>query len=461
MNHDHWNKETSVIQNDFLVENGIDTKKITAVSCDFSLLDPKIFITNDKEKYFIFYDIHDSTEYPSFLQKFLDQWLSLTKNAVVVIHDISPIDANYVMEPSGDPLCPRTRDIHFSGQHYGGYKECETLIKWLNKHKKNIKSVPATSIVYFDTCPKNTEVVLCMRCQCNYSCDYCIGNRNKDTVELHDLDKLSKIYQATEPYIVTLFECKSGEPTLHPQIKEILSLCTSYGTVSMPTNNSLKPSKWLSKDYAKSILLNVTLHPQAETNLDAFLDHLIEIRELGSTIGLRYIGRPDKMKNIPKLKEFFKKNNFDIAGIPFIGDYENKTYPQGYTDEEKKFLGIDGDIYWVDRLSMDMKSKDFYGIPCLAGSSFFCLSPKTVLTKCLYDSTPIDGPFNEIQPCKVHRCGCSLMLKELNTQSPEQWNYLRGLSGYPLLEYTHESNDELYQKAVIIYQDLMKRYKKT
>ena len=308
---------------------------------------------------------------------------------------------------------------------------------------------------------KNTEVSLCLRSPCNYSCEYCIGERIQSPVVEHDLSRLSKIYQSIGAFIFTVFECKAGEPTVHPQLKDILTICKDYGTISMPTNNSIKPNKWLPKSCAKSMLLNITLHPQAEEEIDGFTDRLTEIKEMGSEIHLRYIARPDRIKRLLALVEYFNKKGFKIQGVPFNGIYEGKHYPDSYSKYEKLEMGLDERSYWYSRLEIDMKIRNFKGIPCLAGYSLFNIGPSTTLRKCLYDLEPLDSPRTEAQPCRVTSCGCGCYLKELNVFTPSYWNYVRGLSGYTLMDADNRTNDQLYQEAHRIYWDLMGRYNKT
>ena len=205
---------------------------------------------------------------------------------------------------------------------------------------------------------KNTEISFSLRNPCNYSCEYCIGKGVHNSIIQHDMKKLYDIYELTGSFVFTVFECGTGEPTLHPQIKDILFLMKNYGTISMPTNNSISPKNWLLKDFAKSMLLNITIHPQAEKEIDSFTERLVEIRELGSVINLRYIARPDRMHNIQRLKDYFEIRGFDIKGIPFEGSYNGKEYPISYSEDEKKILKIDDNKnYFLDKKMLYDKFK--------------------------------------------------------------------------------------------------------
>lgn len=306
----------------------------------------------------------------------------------------------------------------------------------------------------------NTEITLALRNPCNYTCAYCIGQHQHQDVILHDLNKLEQIYTDIKPFILTVFECKTGEPTLHPQIKDILRLCRAYGTISMPTNNSIKPSSWLDKAYASGLLLNITLHPSAESDLKAFIDRLKAMQDFGVTrINLGYIARPDRMEQLKALQDNFELAGFKLRGVPFSGDWNGIKYPNGYTVEDKVLLGINESTYWLTRLSMVME-RNFKGIPCLAGKTLFCVSPETKLTRCLYDQAEISSPYTQPQPCRVDFCGCYLLLEALNNQTTQYWNHVRRIGGYPLLPTNNKTDEQLYLEAYQTYLNLMQQYGK-
>jgi organic radical activating enzyme len=302
---------------------------------------------------------------------------------------------------------------------------------------------------------KNIEINVGIRGPCNYSCYYCIGNNEKQSIILLPLEKIKKIYDSTSAFIVTSLECGSGEPALHPQITDLLRIFITKGMVSIPTNNSIKPNKWLPQD-SKKIFLRAALHPQNEKNLDDFIERLLEARGLGASVRVEFVAHPERISSINKYMEILEKHKIEMAISGFMGTHNRKLYPDSYTDEEKKKIGL---IHtdWYTRINLDIIDRNFLGISCLAGHSLIYVTPKGEIQRCLYDKQPIEAIFDNSQPCKMTSCGCGLHLEKLNNQGVAFWNYWRGLAGLPLLAVPsseNKSDEDLYKEKKEIYKTL-------
>jgi len=147
--HIHWETVTPVIQKNILEESGIDIKKIVSICKDFKAIDPLEIIKKDA-RYLIFFDIHDTLDF-SFSSLFLDSWIPLVPNSFICMHDFSAVPETFQLIQGIDKSSPRTKARHFSGQLFSGFKECETVIDWMNINKIMIESVPNTSIIHFKT----------------------------------------------------------------------------------------------------------------------------------------------------------------------------------------------------------------------------------------------------------------------------------------------------------------------
>jgi organic radical activating enzyme len=307
----------------------------------------------------------------------------------------------------------------------------------------------------------NTEVVIAIRNQCNYNCDYCVGHNNKQKTVLHNLDKLTKVFQKIGSFTVTNFECGSGEPTIHPQIKSMIEICAQYGAVSIPTNNSINPDLWLPSSFSKNILVRMALHPIGEKDVKGFTDRALKISNSGASVSIVFVAHPDRLNKIESYKEHFSKNGLRFQLSAFIGDHAGLHYPESYTDSEKILLGLGHNSDWYQRLHTEMTIRNFKNIPCIAGQNFLYIDGDARLLRCLYDTESIEEPFTETVPCRVEKCGCRLLLKDLNTHTPDFWNQYRKMCGYPLLENSPRSNEDIYQEKSKVYWTLMKKYGKT
>jgi MoaA/NifB/PqqE/SkfB family radical SAM enzyme len=307
-----------------------------------------------------------------------------------------------------------------------------------------------------------TEIILGIRCECNYHCSYCIGINNKESTLLFNLDNLRGMYDTIEGSTITSIECGASEPTLHPQIKDILKIAMEHGAVSIPTNNSLAPSKWIPNVVDVKMLVRAALHPTGEKNINDFLVRLCEMRALGAEANVVFVAHPKRLNKIQYYTGWFGDAGFKVDIQPYQGRYKDKVYPEGYTEEEKQMCGWVRSTYWYNRLIPDMTIRDFYSIPCIAGWKSVYIDYLGNINRCYYDATKLRKPITYPARCGVHCCGCGLLLEELNTLNEVSYqNYWRGIAHLPLLggeQVDVRTPDEVYQQNKAKYWELMKRY---
>lgn len=145
VDHRHWLEETPAIQRGLLLNSGIDVSKIARVHEDFIKLEPESMVR--RGKVLVFYDIHD-TSTVSYMEKFLGKWIPAFDYGYVMVHDCYLPKSAYWIDRN-NPVYPVSSATHFSGISFEGYKECATLVEWLNTGKRSIYAVPGTSIVRF------------------------------------------------------------------------------------------------------------------------------------------------------------------------------------------------------------------------------------------------------------------------------------------------------------------------
>lgn len=314
--------------------------------------------------------------------------------------------------------------------------------------------------------PKNNrEIVFAIRGLCNYHCHYCVGHHTKTEVAHYDTEKLKRFYESLDAFTVTSFECAYGEPTIHPQIREILEIITNKGMASLPSNNSIDPRLWLPEKNLSRIYLRAALHPQGETDITGFFSRLHTIKELGAKAFAIFVVHPTRMAKLRKYREIAANYGLTLSAVPFQGKYEGKLYPYTYTEEELHELGLGQDqkrAWWYHRLVPEMNIRDFSGIPCNAGYSSILIDENQKIRRCLYDTVPLDKALNGAAPCSVEKCGCGLLLEELSMQDIFFWNYWRQQAGLETInDEQNDTQDVLYERNSAKYWELMERYGKT
>ena len=204
---------------------------------------------------------------------------------------------------------------------------------------------------------------------------------------------------------------------MHPQFKELLELCSYYGVVSIPTNNSQDPSRWLPK-HANRLLFRSTVHPEAEEKIDQYIAHARQIIDAGALFVAQYVVHPERAHRIAQLRELFAKHDIRFQPVAFNGEYDGKRYPHAHSEEEMEMLGLtSGSRSWYHIVEPHTtRVRNFRGIPCIAGHQSLYITRGGELRRCLYDPKTIEAPQVQPEPCGVNFCGCGLYLKELNSK---------------------------------------------
>ncbi len=303
-------------------------------------------------------------------------------------------------------------------------------------------------------------ITIGIRTSCNFNCFYCIGGSQKQKLEIFDLEQIKLNYlkiQKLTDMVLTAFECGTGEPTLHPQIKELLELCLDYGpVVSFPTNNSIHPRYWLPAKKLEYMTVKAALHPENESNINRFLEHLLYLKEIGVKVSVLYICHPKRYHKKESYKEFFKIHKIPIQLIPYTGIYKNIEYPNAYNKLERTELNLDKN--WTMDLVFEGTWRNFKGIPCIAGYIDFFVNTQGKLFRCLYDSKSIENVFTEPKPCRVSRCGCGFLLDALNGRGTTFWNYWRNICSLKQLPEKKPSFEERILEKRTAYYSLKKKY---
>lgn len=84
-------------------------------------------------------------------------------------------------------------------------------------------------------------MVLIINSECNRNCSYCFEGDFTSTKQQMSQGDVARLLE-WDNGISTAFEIMGGEPTLHPQIDNIISMCSRQGDVFVTTNGTTSPS---------------------------------------------------------------------------------------------------------------------------------------------------------------------------------------------------------------------------
>jgi organic radical activating enzyme len=284
------------------------------------------------------------------------------------------------------------------------------------------------------------EVIIQVRNPCNYRCSYCVATgHNNDPVQRFDLEAIEAAYKMIDsPLVITTLECGGGEPTVHPQFADLIRICSSYGPVSFPTNNSQNPKRWLPRETAHLLFIRAALHPEGEEKLEKYIENAAYLVEAGCNFLSIFISHPTR---IEKIKDYSEK--FAAAGVPFtptnfIGEYEGKQYPHAYTEEERELL-VYPDLGYVKHVLLAepgmTRIRDFRGVPCRAGFRSLYVTKDGGLRRCMYDGAPLEAPLEKPEPCAVSHCGCGIILDGIAAMElPDFQNFWGPMADLPQID---------------------------
>lgn len=143
LDHNKW-KKSFYIQRDFIQDNKLEPERVKILTSDFNSICPNDLV--DGSKFFVFYDIHDHRAPWSL--KFLNSWVPLFKEAMILIHDISDVDPSFQLIYNKNS--PMSKKKYYDGTWYAGFMECERIIDWANVNK--VKLIKFNGGIYF-LCP--------------------------------------------------------------------------------------------------------------------------------------------------------------------------------------------------------------------------------------------------------------------------------------------------------------------
>jgi MoaA/NifB/PqqE/SkfB family radical SAM enzyme len=179
---------------------------------------------------------------------------------------------------------------------------------------------------------------------CNLRCEYCRFDHLVKAVPAGDAKCLIETMDKTG-LIFNVAVCGNGETFLVPNIIEILQALTKKHYVSLVSNLSLrKVGEFCEKiDPKKVIDITASLHIKEleRTGLtDLFIENYLLCEKKGFKIRAQEVAHPNLLGEVDKYKRFFGERGVRLYFDDCFIQFEGKTYPDAYTDEERKTFGL-------------------------------------------------------------------------------------------------------------------------
>ena len=200
--------------------------------------------------------------------------------------------------------------------------------------------------------------------------------------------------------------------------------------VEFTTNLSFDIQPILAQIVPPRARFGTSFHPGL-ANLDEFLRKVMALRDRGFEAWVNFVPWPPFLGKLKEYKEAFESKGIKFVIQPFIGEYEGRQYPRGYTDDEKKLLGIFTDE--ANARAIDFKTtneSNKKGKPCRMGQNYAFIHPDGETDRCCKDKTVklgnvLSGTFrllDEPIPCHADECNCwRCMLVEKEPEWVKYW----------------------------------------
>ena len=265
---------------------------------------------------------------------------------------------------------------------------------------------------------------------CNYNCTYCNTPKRVQPADMWTFrerkrvvypglrrwlevwSKIHDLYGSSEIHIT------GGEPFIYPDFLELITELSKIHTLEIITNLAVDAKEIAAHVTPDRVRIGTTFHPEF-ADLRGFLEKHKALRAGGFETWANYVLYPPLLAEVPNYKR-----EFDALGIPFnlqpyLGWYNNKEYPMGYSDEELSFLkACYGSDDIVNKKTMEWKigspKRDMRGQPCRMGQMYAKIYPTGDAYRCCasggaYIGNLIEGTFqlnSEPLPCDGEHCHC-------------------------------------------------------
>ena len=232
----------------------------------------------------------------------------------------------------------------------------KAAVDTLKEFKKNIEDINSNKLIKnIENVEESRRQIAPYRCfftwgmhyNCNYNCAYCYAPKPQDITfgnnpnNIAKYGKLENIIDSWkniyDKYGSSRIRLDGGEPSIYPNFFEIIKELSKIHRLQMNTNLSFDVNKFCDVANPETIRVDASLHCEY-TKLDTFVEKLSFLKQKGYKLTVSYVGYPDFLENIPLAKKTIEKMEIPFFVHPYSGFYEDRQYPQSYTEQDKKFI---------------------------------------------------------------------------------------------------------------------------
>lgn len=246
---------------------------------------------------------------------------------------------------------------------------------------------------------------------CNYRCSYCFFEGKweayrKRNIYLSPEEWTQHWRRIGDKYGPPYLIITGGEPFIYPNFIEIIRrLSKICYHINISSNSSGDLRGFVETIDPQRVSVSLSYQPQFD-KLEEFIGRLLFIREHDFNGCINFVAYPPFLKNAECYKEKFASVDEDLKIIPFFGEYQGTIYPEGYTQDERRLLGINDS--WFKKIRKK-------GSLCPAGQKTALVFPDGKVARCgqIGEDMTLGNFFDTnfklldtLLPCDAEYCPC-------------------------------------------------------
>lgn len=179
--------------------------------------------------------------------------------------------------------------------------------------------------------------------KCNYRCSYCNFNEPTGWMEPEPtvypgLDTWVEVWRKIyEEYGSCEIHCAGGEPFVYPNFMDLIEKLSKMHTLEFSTNLHWDPEDFIRRMRPGRARIGVSFHPEV-VSFETFFEKVLKLKNAGFEVWVNYVAYPPIFNGMQEFKQQFEQIGVAMSLLPFKGEYEDRKYPEGYTEEEKQYL---------------------------------------------------------------------------------------------------------------------------
>jgi MoaA/NifB/PqqE/SkfB family radical SAM enzyme len=244
---------------------------------------------------------------------------------------------------------------------------------------------------------------------CNYNCEHCFGHidmtHEVDPIKIPEL--LSTLKNTGRIFRISF---TGGEPFLVPNIIEASQAITEEHYISLNTNLIHEKVKTFAEsvDPSRVVRVHASFHFEElkdHGEIHRYIGNYQLLEERGFPMYAEAVGFPKLAPLAEEIRHYLMEHDIILRYGPYFGTFENRKYPEGYSNKELTQFGLSEDCRLLHRQM---------GAFCNAGYNTIVATHTGKILPCFHFNETLGNLYeeikfnNSIKVCPHKQCGCPL-----------------------------------------------------